>query len=351
MDETNAISLHLREIKNIDELNEISSEWTELYHASDTATPFQSPAWLMNWWKYFGNNHLWVLAVYNRRILVGLAPLYIFNYRGAGEILRQVTFIGTGNTDYMDLLCLPGFETESVEMISEFLTFCKENWDVCDFQELRQSSPMLKIKTPEDLEIKIIDSDVCPAAQLSGSIDEYLKRLPVSFRKNTIRARRQLLDSGTLRLEVAAKENLGEYIDWLFRLHNASWKYRNMPGLLHESELQNFHRDAAEDLLSHGILRLYALKHNDKIIASVYSLIRNKRLYYYIGGFDPAMAKYSPGSVIILEIIEKVISEGVREFDFLRGREDYKYKWNAQDKNNYRLFLKKTALSRNNLAE
>lgn len=345
MDETPVVSLHLREIKSIDELNELSSEWQELYHASGTATPFQSPAWLLNWWKHFGNNQLWTLAVYNRRILVGLAPLYIFNYKSGNGILRQVTLIGTGNTDYMDVICSPEFETESVEIISEFLADSKENWDVCDFQELGQSSPMLKIKTPEDLEVKIISSDVCPAAHLPDSTDKYLKKLPVSFRKNTIRARRQLLDSGTLKLELAAKENLDEYIAWLFRLHNASWEFRNLPGLLHESELQNFHRDAAVDLLSQGILRLYALKHDDKIIAAVYSLIRNNKLYYYIGGFDPSVAKYSPGSVILLEIIEHVISEGVREFDFLRGREDYKYKWNAEDKNNYRLFIRKTALN------
>lgn len=341
MDDTPGISLHIREIKNIEELNEVRSEWIELYEASSQSTPFQSPAWLINWWKYFGNNNLYTVAVYNRRILVGLAPMYIFNYRSQNENLRQLTFIGTGNTDYMDLLCRPEFERESVRMISEFLLETTGNWDMCDFQELRQSSPLLKIKVPEMLETRIINSDVCPVAVLPGSFYDYLQSLPVSFRKNTVRARRQLWDSGTLRLETAKKENLDEYMDWLFRLHNASWKNRNMPGLLEESTLQNFHRDAAEDLLGLGALRLYALKHDERIIAAVYSLIKNNRLYYYIGGFDPAFSKYSPGSVILLEIIESAISEGIRKFDFLRGREDYKYKWKTEDRNNYRLFIKK----------
>ncbi|MGE5353183.1 MAG: GNAT family N-acetyltransferase [Acidobacteriota bacterium] len=341
MDEIPGISLHVREIKNIEELNELSIEWTELYEASAVSTPFQSPAWIINWWKYFGNDSLWTVAVYNRRILVGLAPMYIFNYRHGHETLRQMTFIGTGNTDYMDILLRPDLEAESVQIFSEFLLGNKENWDVCDFQEIRQSSSLLKLKMPEEFETKTIVSEVCPVTVLPGSFDLFLQSLPITFRKNTIRARRQLRDSGSLRLETAKKENLDEYMDWLFRLHNASWKNRNMPGLLEESTLQNFHRNAAEDLLEHDTLRLYALKHDERIIAAVYSLIKNDRLYYYIGGFDPAFSKYSPGSVILLEIMENAISEGIRKFDFLRGREDYKYKWKAEDRNNYRMFIKK----------
>ncbi|HEX2865892.1 MAG TPA: GNAT family N-acetyltransferase [Ignavibacteriales bacterium] len=341
MDDISAVSLHIKEIKNTDELNEIADEWAELFEAAPDTAPFQSPSWLITWWKYFGNGRLWTIAVYNRRILVGIAPLYIFNYSGQNNILRQLTFIGTGNTDYMDILCRPEFESQSVQMILEFLTGSKDEWDVCDFQELRDFSLLLKIKLPEEFEINIISSGVCPVAVLPESVNEYISRLPVSFRKNTLRARRRLWDSGTLRLETAKEGNLEEYIDWLFRLHNARWNNRNMPGLLGENSLQNFHKDAAAKMFHSGILRLYVLRHNGKIIASVYSLIKNEKLYNYIGGFDPDLAKFSPGSVILLDIIEKAISEGIKEFDFLRGEEDYKYKWTTEERHNYRMLIKK----------
>ncbi|MGE5431495.1 MAG: GNAT family N-acetyltransferase [Syntrophomonadaceae bacterium] len=345
MDDTSVTSLHVREIKNIDELNSIRDEWAELYSASLNAVPFLSPAWVMPWWKYFGNNQLWTLAVYNRRILVGLAPMYIYNYKSQNGYLRQVTFLGTGNTDSMDILCRKDFEEESVKLTMDFLTGCKDCWDVCDFQELRSSSPILKIKAPEGFEVAIQNSGVRPVVKLPANFHEYLSMLPVSFRKNTLRARRQLTDSGTISLHLATEEYLEEYTGWLFRLHNASRQFRNTPGLFEDNTLQYFHKEVSKEFFLIGILRLYVLKHNERIIAAVYSFIKNKRLYYYIGGFEPEMAKYSPGSVILLEIIEKAITEGVREFDFLRGREDYKYKWNAEDRNNYRLFIRKISTS------
>lgn len=337
-------SVILREIKYQDELNTIYNEWHRLWEASADTTPFQSPGWLIPWWKYFGNEQLWTFALYNGKKLIGIAPLYIFNYRNdsqnAENTLRQVTFLGTGNTDYMDIICKPDFERASAEMIMEFLRECKDSWDVCDFQELRSTSPLLEINAPEGLEVRLSLSDVCPAAVLPESFDEYLSGLPVTFRKNTLRARRQLKDSGTLRLETADEEDLSEYLSWLFRLHNASWQNRNMPGLFGETTLQNFHKEAAGELLRKGILHLYVLKHNERIIAAVYALVSKKRLYYYIGGFEPEMAKFSPGSVCLLAVAEDAISKGIREFDFLRGKEKYKYQWKAEDRNNYRLYIK-----------
>jgi CelD/BcsL family acetyltransferase involved in cellulose biosynthesis len=241
----------------------------------------------------------------------------------------------------MDILCRPELEAETIRMVSEFLAGSSNSWDICDFQELRQSSPMLNIKLGEEFEIKTTHSGVCPVTVLPESLDKYLHSLPVSFRKNIIRARRQLSDLGELSLEVAKEENLDEYMAWLFRLHNASWHKRNMPGLLAESALQDFHRETAKELFQNKIMRLYVLKHNGKVISAVYSLIKDSRLYYYIGGFDPVFSKFSPGSVILLEIIKNAISEGIRKFDFLRGSEDYKYKWNAEDRSNFRMFIKK----------
>ena len=55
------------------------------------------------------------------------------------------------------------------------------------------------------------------------------------------------------------------------------------------------------------------------------------RAYYYIGGFDPSRARLSPGTIMIGHAIEEAIGAGARTFDFLRGREAYKYAWGAVD--------------------
>ena len=79
---------------------------------------------------------------------------------------------------------------------------------------------------------------------------------------------------------------------------------------------------------------------NDKIIAVMYGFEQSNCFFSYIGGFDPDLAKYSPGSIILLYIIEDCINRGISEFDFLRGAESYKYLWGAVDKTLYHLTIR-----------
>ena len=47
--------------------------------------------------------------------------------------------------------------------------------------------------------------------------------------------------------------------------------------------------------------------------------------YYYQGGFEPQLARYSPGTVLTAHAIRDAIDRGASEFDFLRGDEPYKH--------------------------
>ena len=62
-----------------------------------------------------------------------------------------------------------------------------------------------------------------------------------------------------------------------------------------------------------------------------YGLLHRRRAYAYLGGFDPDFAHESPGVVLIGHAIAEAADEGAEQFDFLRGREDYKYRWGAED--------------------
>ena len=77
-----------------------------------------------------------------------------------------------------------------------------------------------------------------------------------------------------------------------------------------------------------------------RIIAALYGFHHATRTYYYLGGFDPEFKQYSPGTILIAHAIAEAIREGATEFDFLRGREDYKYRWRAVDRIIYRKRIK-----------
>ena len=100
-----------------------------------------------------------------------------------------------------------------------------------------------------------------------------------------------------------------------------------------------FHREAAQGYLKKDLLRLYCLSLNGVRIAAIYGFVHHRRAYYYISGFDPLYAQFSPGSLIIAYAMEQAVKGKIQEFDFLRGAEPYKYRWGAVDRRNYRILM------------
>jgi CelD/BcsL family acetyltransferase involved in cellulose biosynthesis len=110
----------------------LEKEWDELYQSCPAATPFQSWAWLFSWWEAYQQRGYSLRLITLRRpadgLLVGILPLMI---KG-----RRLLFLGTGVTDYLDILVREGYEEEvlweGVEALEQL-----EGWYVADLQQLR----------------------------------------------------------------------------------------------------------------------------------------------------------------------------------------------------------------------
>jgi CelD/BcsL family acetyltransferase involved in cellulose biosynthesis len=147
------------------------------------------------------------------------------------------------------------------------------------------------------------------------------------------RYRAQLEETGEVKFETAeAEAETEEYIESFIRLHQARWERRNEPGMLATERVRRFHRASAGRLASRGGARLHALRYNGNIAAVVYALRHGPNAFSYLGGFDPELARYSPGTLVMGYAIQRAVEQGVRRWDFLRGRENYKYAWGAQDR-------------------
>jgi CelD/BcsL family acetyltransferase involved in cellulose biosynthesis len=88
------------------------------------------------------------------------------------------------------------------------------------------------------------------------------------------------------------------------------------------------------------VLRLHALRLDGAVIAALYALADrpgrgDRRVYFYLGGFDPDRAALSPGALLVGHAIEAAVREGAVAFDFLRGQEAYKRRWGARDTPTY----------------
>ncbi len=306
-------------------LNAIANDWNDLWHRDPNATPFQSPHWLLPWWEHFGGGELKAIVTRNKGRLDALAPLYVLRDDDTDESLGLL--LGTGISDYLDILLAPDVAADDV--MKQLQSFDCQLWDL---QQLRPSSPILAAPLLDSWSENVEEQDPCPVL----SIGDPKNIGSTHFRKKLRYYRRSLERQGKVSFETATADSLDELLTVLFDLHAARWRQRGLLGVLADDVIQRFHRDVARGMLAAGALRLYALRLDSRYAAVFYGFAHHDTVYYYLSGYDPALERLSIGTVIVDHAIEQAVSEGAQRFDFLRGAEDYKHAWGAEDTINKR---------------
>ena len=312
-------------------LADLEMEWDALWRRART-TPFQSPAWLLPWWRCFAPGSLHTVALYSGDRLVGLAPLYI---ETAGEN-RRLMPVGIGISDYLDVLLDPTCAVEAGEALIARIAQCGNRWASWDMPNLPPESATAGLLCPQGCADRLENTEVCPALTIPHSVAELAEVFPARKRR-TLRmianraARRGRVDYLSLN-DRPAEAMLGD----LFRLHRLRWESLGERGVLSDPRVQAFHREAAPRLAAAGVLRCYALRIGGEIAAVYYGFLQDGRAYGYLTGFDPAYEFESPGTLLVAHAIAEAVREGARMFDFLRGAEAYKYTWGAVDRWSHR---------------
>jgi CelD/BcsL family acetyltransferase involved in cellulose biosynthesis len=326
--------LRVEEIAETDALEALAPQWGELFAADPQASPFQSPDWLLAWRRAFLTaGGLWTLAVRRDGGLVGLAPFFIYADRPSGR--RQLTLLGNGLSDRQGLLARPEARAAVAQAVARRLAERRSCWDTADFRDLPEGSPLLDLPLPCRVE-RIEPEAPCPVLELPADPAAVLARLPRSRRTDLRRCARRLSEIAPLGFTRADPASLGEHLEAIVRLHGARREARGEPGKLADAAVVAFHAEAAAGLMRRGLLRLEALRLGGRIIAAHYGLRLGERGYSYLHAFDPEFAAFGPGWLMLASSLEAAARDGVRRFDFLRGREPYKYAWGAVDERQWR---------------
>jgi CelD/BcsL family acetyltransferase involved in cellulose biosynthesis len=107
-----------------------------------------------------------------------------------------------------------------------------------------------------------------------------------------------------------------------------------------------FHNKLVQALLAKDWVRLFSLDVGHRSAAVIYNFAYGDRHYFYQSGRDPNYAKHRVGLVLMHRVIQEAIGEHATVFDFLRGEEDYKYRWATEKETNLRLLYCKSVSAR-----
>jgi CelD/BcsL family acetyltransferase involved in cellulose biosynthesis len=316
--------LHCEFIGDSQRLDEIEDDWRELWSSLSDATPFQSPDWLLPWWQHYGEGRLFSFAFWRGGKLAGFAPLYI--YTAAAEPRRKLFLLGTGNSDYLDVIVDPALRAPCWHALLAEIKVRSDYWDVCSFQRLRPGSPLLNaIPDHAGLREEVNPQVPCVAIDLHdpGHGEVLLRRSKTYARK--------LQKVHRFTFEEATADTLDEFSQALERLHQQRWQEEGYEGALRSARDRSFHREVARRFLQAKMLMLCGIRMGANLIAVIYGYRVCDRIYSYLSGFDPEYARKSVGAISIGYAVERAMQGGCHAFDFLQGQEAYKYTWGARD--------------------
>ena len=328
--------LQIKQFDGQSAFTKLATEWDALAQRSMTNTPFQWLAYQRAWWTHLHpeNSSLHTLAVYDDEQLVAITSFFLLNgllyFNGCVE-----------ETDYLDLIAPTDYAEAAWTAVFDHICHNEQfpHWqglDLCNVPAASPSRTLLpQLAAQRGFSFTESIHEVCPIIQLPDTFDAYLDSLDSKQRREIQRKLRRADGIGVHIHTVGPDDDLTQAVDDFLRLLEKSTPEKK--DWLNPQRRAVFH-DTAQAALAAGTLNLMFAEVDGQRGAALFNFDYNGRIWVYNSGLDPyAFSKLSLGWVLSSKAIQGAIENGRSEFDFLRGNEEYKYKFGAEDTTIYRL--------------
>jgi CelD/BcsL family acetyltransferase involved in cellulose biosynthesis len=327
-------------LTKIEELKEISGLWDQLLAQSLNNSYSVSWIWTSHWMDvYLKDNRLLCVAVYDDERLVGLAPLWIKRTRQLGlGTLKTLGFLGSEAVcgDHVDLIISrKNSEAICAAIWEQLFGPLRREWDIWEYNYVPSLSPVFhslyKLSDADErcLGMVITGYSICLYVALPETWEAYRASLSRNSRGLLKTSTELVAKAGTLEFRVCdTADDIPAFFKTHIELNRKSWNERGQQGSYGSPSFRKFHHELAADLIAKGKLFLCVLELNGVPVGSSYGFEHNRVMHYYTLGVErAAVPKASIGRILQGRCIEAAIALGCREFDMLRGYEDYKYSW------------------------
>lgn len=332
--------------------------WNTVLEGSVTNEVYLSWEWVHSWWEVFrsGSRVLYILLGKNANSeIVGIAPFYVEQGRKPGSPGRNtLRFCSSRETypDHLDLIIAKGQEHAFPAAVLAYLNEHESEWDVLQLDGIEEHAVIKRYLTgagngsSHAYIVDAVPESECPYLPIRESYGEFIKSFSRNKRNNLQRKRKSLLEKEQYHYGIADIEQDGavRHFRELFALHGERAKRKGIRSDFTGEQVRSFHElfitrtsGAKKPLIAY-------LAKGDQYLVLHYCIKHNNKYYIYQTGISPEGESKSAGAVLLSLLIEQAFDEGSREFDFSRGRQDYKYYWTDNARRNYSLFVRKHTL-------
>jgi CelD/BcsL family acetyltransferase involved in cellulose biosynthesis len=313
----------------------LEEEWEELYRHSPAATPFQSWAWLYSWWEYYGGGYELRLVTIRSEdgLLVALLPLMLERRGRLGKLL----LVGSGITDYLDVLVREGWEDRVADPGAQALDNIG-SWQVADLQMLHPEAAAWSFFAGRRGPRAAVQQSNCYVIGVRPW-DEVLMSLSRKWRK-TARTMLRRMEADGLRRGIAGQREAEKAGRTLVALHRTVWEGRNIAPAHLTRTFEDHIATTARRMTSSGLGGISEFKQGETTVVSSFLIFgRSSVGAYTVGASREAMKSYQWSSLYIWDGLDIAASRDSRYLDLLEGGDEYKLRWASEVVTNSRLIL------------
>jgi CelD/BcsL family acetyltransferase involved in cellulose biosynthesis len=332
--------MHFQVIQSLPEMEALAEEWNTLLSHSASHVPFLRHNYLTAWWKTLGGGE-WKkgeLFVVTARSdaggdLIGIAPLFFTHNLDGQPALMLLGSIEI--SDYLDVISPQDSLPQFLGGLIDFLTSLPEPaWEVLDWYNIVENSPTLpaleEAARQKGCEYQQEPLKHCPYIPLPADWETYLSGIDKKQRHE-------------IRRKLRRAEMNGDEIDW-YLVKDSDQLDAEIDAFLTliatDPEKDRFltdvmrsqMRQTIEMAFREGWLQLAFLTVGKVKAAAYLNFDYENQIWVYNSGFEPRFRELSTGWVLLSYLIQWAIQQKRSRFDFMRGDEDYKYRFGGQDR-------------------
>ena len=322
-------------ITDYDTLEQHAAQWDDV--AGDF--PFFRFAWMGNWSKHLGKScQLAVLvAVDDDGRWLGIAPWCIDHSQKMTKRLRYISS-GVACADYLRLITRPECETEFSNAVVDWLLenvgsdgpFGKIESIELDGITLNdpETSCFVELLSASGLSRHTVEIEGCWKTDLPADWSEFESQCSKSMRRKTRKATQRLTDDQT-EIRSSKDNSFDELWPTFVQLHQQRRQMLGQAGCFADPNFHAFLENAIRELAQTGHAEIVQIDRDGTPLASMLLLNDGETVYMYQSGSCEERAAMEPGYQMAASAIKRSIAQGFKSFDFLRGDEPYKARWNT----------------------
>jgi CelD/BcsL family acetyltransferase involved in cellulose biosynthesis len=312
----------------IDEFGQAGAEWRSLEQSGAFCTPYQRFDLLAAWQRHVGERESVTPFIVIARDRAGkpllLLPLGVTRANG----VRIASFPGGKHATFNMALWDRDFAAGATRAELDVLISGIRAHEKADVLALtRQPRHWLGLQNPFALLPGQPSANDCPLLRMTPEAPPQ-SRISNSFRRRLKGKERKLQTLAGYRTHLATDDaDITRLLDWFFTVKPQRMAAQNLPDVFAAPGVEDFVRDACLAKLAGGgrAIDIHALECDDEVIAIFAGVADGHRFSMMFNTYTlSGNARYSPGLILMRDIIDRYAAQGYTSLDLGIGSDDYK---------------------------